>query len=82
VDTKKELTCLRIVSRSFLAITAFGLTACNPSSEAKWVVFHTAPEARIYTDPSTVHKDGDGAQMWVLIDQLNAQHFPDVLFQR
>jgi hypothetical protein len=59
--------------RLFLAITAFGLAACNPSSDAKWVVFHAAPEARIYTDPATVHKDGEGAHMWVLIDYTQPQ---------
>ena len=59
--------------RTFLAVTAFGLAACNPSSEPKWVVFHAAPEASIYTDPSTVHKDGDNAEMWVLIDYAQPQ---------
>jgi hypothetical protein len=59
--------------RSLLVATVFGLAACNPSPEAKWLIFHAAPEASIYTDPSTVHQEGDGAQMWVLIDYTQPQ---------
>ncbi len=60
--------------RASLAAMTLGLALCNPSSAADWVVFHAAPEASIYTDPSTVHKEGDDAQMWVLIDYKQPQN--------
>ena len=59
--------------RSSLAALSLGITLCNPSSAADWVVFHAAPEASIYTDPSTVHKEGDSAQMTALIDYARPQ---------
>jgi hypothetical protein len=59
--------------RSSLAALSLGFALCNPSSAGDWVVFHAAPEASIYTDPSTVHKEGDDAQMTVLIDYTQPQ---------
>ncbi len=59
--------------RSSLAAMSLGVALCNPSFAADWVVFHAAPEASIYTDPSTIHKEGDNAKMWVLIDYAQPQ---------
>ncbi len=59
--------------RLSLAAMSLGVALCNPSSAADWVVFHAAPEASIYTDPATVYKDGDNAEMWVLIDYAKPQ---------
>ncbi|MBK6740312.1 MAG: hypothetical protein IPG64_21985 [Haliea sp.] len=59
--------------RSSLAALSLGLALCNPSLAGDWVVFHAAPEASLYTDPSTVQKEGDSAKMTVMIDYAQPQ---------
>ncbi len=59
--------------RSSLAALFLVLALCNPSLAGDWVMFHAAPDASIYTDPSTIHKEGDSAQMTVLIDYTQPQ---------
>jgi hypothetical protein len=59
--------------RSLLAGMALGFTVCSPSFAADWVVLHAAPDATIYTDPSTIEKEGNSAKMWALIDYKQPQ---------
>lgn len=61
--------------KSLLAAMACVLASCKPEPVAEWVVFETAPDATIYVDPSTIHREGDRAEMWALIDYR--QPLPD-----
>jgi hypothetical protein len=58
---------------SVLAGMALGFAACNPALAADWVEFHTAPDATLYTDPSSIAKEGNSATMWALIDYKQPQ---------
>jgi hypothetical protein len=64
----------RIIFRILLAaMTIATINACEPAPVAKWVVFESMPDATIYLDPSTIHKEGDRAEMWALIDYERPQ---------
>jgi hypothetical protein len=63
----------KIIFNMAIVITLFGVASCKPAPAAEWVVFEAAPEATLYIDPSTIHKDGSRADMWVLIDYKNPQ---------
>ena len=66
----------QIICSGLLVAMASALASCKPEPvAAEWVVFESAPEATIYIDPSTLHRDGDQADMWVLIDYR--QPLPD-----
>lgn len=60
-------------SRSLLAGLALGFTVCHPAVAANWVAFHAAPEGTLYTEPSTIDKQGNNVKMWVLIDYKQPQ---------
>jgi hypothetical protein len=55
-------------SRVVFAGMTLGFAACNPSFAAGWELFHAAPDATLYTEPSTIIKEGRTAKMWALID--------------
>ncbi len=57
------------------AIAAVAIAASKPAAAAEWVVFEAAADVTIYIDPTTIHKAGDSAQMWALIDYK--QPLPD-----
>lgn len=59
--------------RSVVAGVTLGVAVCNPLFAAQWVVLHAAPEATLYTDPSTLDKEGNNATLWVLIDYKQPQ---------
>ena len=79
----------RVVSGMLLAVMAWGLASCKPARVpsptavaapapapapvSKWIVFEATPDATIYIDPSTIHREGDRAEMWALIDYRNPQ---------
>jgi len=65
----------KIIFKGLLATMACVLASCKPAPVAEWVVFESAPDATIYVDPSTIHRVGDRAEMWVLIDYR--QPLPD-----
>jgi hypothetical protein len=46
------------------------VSAAQPKAAAapNWVVFEMMPEGTIYIDPASIQKQGDRADMWVLID--------------
>lgn len=60
-------------SLSVFAGMALTVAVCNSSMAADWVVLHAAPDATLYTDPSSIDKDGNSVQMWVLIDYKQPQ---------
>ncbi|MEZ5502850.1 MAG: hypothetical protein R3E50_09380 [Halioglobus sp.] len=60
-------------SLSVFAGMALTAVVCNSSMAADWVVLHAAPDASLYTDPSSIDKNGDSVQMWVLIDYKQPQ---------
>jgi len=57
----------------FLVAMSDLLASCKPAPIAEWVVFEASPDATIYIDPTTIQKDGDHAEMWVLIDYKQPQ---------
>ena len=61
------------LSRWILAGITLGVAVCNPLFAAGWVVFHSALDATLYTEPSTIIKEGSTAKMWALIDYKQAQ---------
>ena len=79
----------KTVSTALLVLMAWGLVSCKPAPApapapaaaapatpapvAGWVVFEAVPDATIYVDPSTIHKEGDRAEMWALIDYRKPQ---------
>jgi hypothetical protein len=65
----------RVICKGLLATIACVLASCKPEPAAEWVVFESAPDATIYVDPSTIRREGDRAEMWVLIDYR--QPLPD-----
>jgi hypothetical protein len=56
-----------------LAAMTLGIASCKPAPVSEWVVFEAAPDATIYVDPSTIRREGDRAEMWVLIDYASPQ---------
>ena len=56
-----------------LAAMILGIASCKPAPVSEWVVFEAAPDATIYVDPSTIRREGDRAEMWVLIDYASPQ---------
>jgi hypothetical protein len=78
-----------LISGTTLAAMACSIAACKPGSappsaaapapatEAApapgWVVFETLPDATIYVDPSSIRREGNRAEMWVLIDYRSPQ---------
>jgi len=62
----------QLIFKGLLAAMACVLVSCKPEPVAEWVVFESMPEATIYVDPSTIHRQGDHAEMWVLIDYKQA----------
>ncbi len=58
---------------TLLAAMTLGIASCKPAPVSEWVVFEAAPDATIYVDPSTVRREGDRAEMWVLIDYASPQ---------
>jgi hypothetical protein len=66
-----------LMSGLLLAAVACGTASCKPAAApapvAGWVVFEAMPDATIYIDPSSIHKEGDRAEMWTLIDYKNPQ---------
>jgi Surface-adhesin protein E len=68
-------TVQKFVLKGLVATMACVLVSCKPKPVSEWVVFESAPEATIYVDPSTLHREGDRAEMWVLIDYR--QPLPD-----
>jgi hypothetical protein len=63
----------RTISGVLMAAMVAGAASCKPAPAAEWVVFETMSEATIYVDPSTIHRAGDRAEMWVLIDDKSPQ---------
>jgi hypothetical protein len=61
------------LSRTLLVAMLLGIASCKPAPVAEWVVFEATPDATIYIDPSTIQKDGNRAEMWVLIDYRQPQ---------
>lgn len=62
----------QLIFKGLLAAMTGLLVSCKPEAVAEWVVFESMPEATIYVDPSTIHRQGDRAEMWVLIDYKQA----------
>src|SRR5258705_6411097 len=60
------------MSKVLLAAVVCGFASCKPPP-AEWDVFEATPEATIYVDPSSIHKEGDRAEMWALIDYKEPQ---------
>ena len=56
-----------------LAGLALQVAICPASIAADWVVFHAAQDATLYTEPSTIIKEGSSAKMWALIDYKQPQ---------
>ena len=63
----------KLVFGMLLMAVVYGIAPCKPALGAEWVVFEAAPDATIYVDTSTIHKDGGRAEMWVLIDYKTPQ---------
>lgn len=64
----------KTIFRILLAVMAIVvISACKPAPVAEWVAFEAMPDATIYLDPSTIHKEGDRAEMWALIDYKDPQ---------
>jgi len=56
------------ISRCLLAGIPLSFALCTPSWAADWVELQSEPEATLYTQPSTIQKEGDNATLWVLIN--------------
>jgi hypothetical protein len=60
-----------------LVLTGIAATggAAQPKAAAtpKWQVFEMLPEGTIYIDPASIQKQGNRADMWVLIDYKQPQ---------
>jgi hypothetical protein len=56
-----------------LVAMILGIASCKPAPVSEWVVFEAAPDATIYVDPSTIRREGNRAEMWVLIDYRGPQ---------
>ena len=56
------------ISRSVWAVMSLAFAGCPPVFAADWVELQSEPEATLYTQPSTIQKEGDNATMWVLIN--------------
>ena len=56
------------ISRSVWAVMSLAFAVCPPVFAADWVELQSEPEATLYTQPSTIQKEGDNATLWVLIN--------------
>jgi hypothetical protein len=61
------------ISRCLLTGIPLSFALCTPSWAADWVELQSEPEATLYTQPSTIQKEGNNATMWVLIDYKQPQ---------
>ena len=57
----------------FLVATVCAIASCKRAPMSEWVVFDVEAEATVYIDPSTIHKEGNRAEMWALIDYKTSQ---------
>jgi hypothetical protein len=51
----------------------FSVALAKTAAAPKWAVFESMPEGVIYVDPGSITKQGNFADMWVLIDYKQPQ---------
>jgi hypothetical protein len=56
-----------------MAIAAFIMLGLAAAPAPKWVAIESLPEGVIYIDPGSIRRQGNIAEMWVLIDYAQPQ---------